>query len=70
MKLEKINSMFKKRGGLKLYNKLYEDNAGETKIAMQYLCDGSACYALENLPLFDGDTIRGLIGVDLEKDFN
>lgn len=67
MKLEKINSMFKKRGGLKLYNKLYEDNAGETKIAMQYLCDGSACYALENLPLFDGDTIRGLLGVDPEK---
>lgn len=66
MKLEKINSMFKKRGGLKLYNKLYEDN-GEIKIAMQYLCDGSACYALENLPLFDGDTIRGLLGVDPEK---
>ncbi len=67
MKLEKINSMFKKRSGLKLYNKLYEDNAGETKIAMQYLCDGLACYALENLPLFDGDTIRGLLGVDPEK---
>lgn len=66
MRLEKINSMFKKRGGLKLYNKLY-DNGGETKIAMQYLCDGSACYALENLPMFDGDTIRGLLGVDPEK---
>lgn len=66
MRLEKINSMFKKRGELKLYNKLY-DNDGEAKIAMQYLCDGSACYALENLPLFDGNTIRGLLGVDPEK---
>lgn len=69
MKLGKINSMFKKRGGLKLYNKLY-DNGGETKVAMQYLCDGSACYALENLPLFDGDTICGLLGIDPEKDVN
>jgi len=69
MKLEKINSMFKKRSDLKLYNKLY-DNDGETKIAMQYLCDGSACYALENLPLFDGDTIYGLLGIDPEKDVN
>lgn len=69
MKLEKINSMFKKRGDLKLYNKLY-DNDGEAKIAMQYLCDGSACYALENLPLFDGDTIYGLLGIDPEKDVN
>ncbi len=70
MKLEKINSMFKKRGGLKLYNKIYFNNAGETKIAMQYLCDGSACYALENLPLFDSDTIRGLLGIDPKKDVN
>lgn len=70
MKLEKINSMFKKRGDLKLYNKIYFDNTGETKIAIQYLCDGSACYALENLPLFDEDTIHGLLGIDPEKDVN
>lgn len=67
MKREKIYAMFKKRGGLKLYNKLYKDNNYETKIAMQYLCDGAACYALENLPLFDGDTICGLLGVDPES---
>lgn len=67
MKREKIYAMFKKRDSLKLYNKLYEDNSGDTKIAMQYLCDGAACYALENLPLFDGDTICGLLGVDPES---
>lgn len=61
MKREKIYAMFKKRRHLNLFNKIYEDN-GETKIALQYLCDGRACYALENLPLFDDETIFGLLG--------
>lgn len=64
MKLDKIFTMFKKREHLSLYNKLYKDNDGETKIAMQYLCDGSACYALENLPLFEQELLNNMNGED------
>ena len=52
--------MFQKKDVLRLWNKLYDDD-GETKIAMQYLSDGTAVYPLENLPLFDTLTIKGLL---------
>ena len=64
MKREKIYAMFKNKTSLRLYNKMYIDSDEEEKISMQYITDGRACYALENLPLFDGETILGLLGVD------
>lgn len=63
MKSKKIYAMFQKKDVLRLWNKLYDDN-GETKIAMQYLSDGTAVYPLENLPLFDTLTIKGLLELD------
>lgn len=63
MKREKIYAMFKKGSHLNLYNKLYEDDNGDTQIALQYLSNGKACYPLKNLPLFDGETIKGLLGL-------
>lgn len=62
MKREKMYAIFKKAPRLSLYNKIYTD-CEEEKIAMQYLSDGRACYPLENLPLFDGDTIKGLLSL-------
>lgn len=62
MKREKMYAIFKKAPRLSLYSKIYVDNE-EEKIAMQYLSDGRACYPLENLPLFDGDTIKGLLAL-------
>ncbi len=56
MKSKKIYAMFQEKDVLRLWDKLYDDN-GETKIAMQYLSDGTAVYPLENLPLFDTLTI-------------
>lgn len=68
MKLDKIFTMFKKREHLSLYNKLYKDNNGETKIAMQYLSDGGSCYPLTNLPICDGNNvIYGLLGLEPKK---
>lgn len=64
MKPEKIYAMFKKKDFLKLWDKLYTNKDGETETAMQYLTDGTACYPLENLPLFDPITINGLLGID------
>ena len=63
MKKEKMYAIFKKRQHLNLYNKLYEDDNGDTQTALQYLSNGRACYPLENLPLFDGETIKGLLGI-------
>lgn len=63
MKSKKIYAMFQEKDVLRLWDKLYDDN-GETKIAMQYLSDGTAVYPLENLPLFDTLTIKGLLEVD------
>lgn len=63
MKKEKIYAIFKKRPRLNLYNKLYADDNGDKQIAMQYLSNGKACYPLENLPIFDGETIKGLLGL-------
>lgn len=60
MKSKKIYAMFQKKDVLRLWNKIYDDN-GETKIAMQYLSDGTAVYPLENLPIFNTFTIRGLL---------
>lgn len=69
MKSKKIYAMFQKKDVLKLWNKLYDDN-GETKIAMQYLSDGTAVYPLENLPLFDTLTIKGLLELDPDDKLN
>ncbi|MBP1562065.1 MAG: hypothetical protein J6C96_12600 [Oscillospiraceae bacterium] len=65
MKKEKIYALFRKNAHLKLYNKMYNAN-GEEKIALQYITDGCACYPLENLPIFNAETLRGLINVDPE----
>ena len=63
MRKQKIYDLFKKDPHLKLYNKFYDDN-GDSKVALQYITDGAACYPLENLPVFDEDTLRGLLNID------
>lgn len=63
MKKQKIYDLFKKDRHLKLYNKLYDDN-GDSKVALQYITNGAAFYPLENLPVFDKDTLRGLLNID------
>lgn len=68
MKLDKIFAMFKKGVNLSLFNKLYRDNDGEEKIAMQYLSNGRSCYPLTNLPICDSENIKyGLLGLDPAK---
>ena len=64
MKREKIYSILKKKKRICLYDRTYIDQEGTETKSEQYLGDGCAAYLLENLPIFNEETICGLVGAD------